>query len=286
VRILVPVHSTFGWRARDAPTTYRRYHMQSLSFPRVAVVTGAGRGIGRALALRLASDGATVVVSSRTQSELDAVVDEIEAKGGRGFAVVADALGRQSAKLPVLEAIERTGRIDMVINNVGGSAGGDHDPFTGSDEAFESTLIMNLTSAWWTTRAALPQMRDQGWGRVIFIGSGASKVSAPGSRLAYTAGKHGLAGLTRQLARDTAPYGITVNCVCPGFTNTTLVDWNSLARREGISVDEAQEVALAANVQHRILEPEELGGLVSLLVSDEGAGITGQIMSVDGGYAV
>jgi NAD(P)-dependent dehydrogenase (short-subunit alcohol dehydrogenase family) len=253
---------------------------------RVAVVTGGGRGIGRALALRLASEGLTVVVSSRTPSDLDAVVAQIEAGGGTGIAVVADALDRDSAKRPVVEAIERTGRVDVVVNNVGGVVGTHHDPFDGNDLDFENTLVMNLTSAWWTTSAALPQMREQRWGRVVFIGSGASKMSTFGGRPAYVAGKHGLVGLTKQLARDAAPHGITVNCVCPGFTNTSLIDWDAIAKRSGISVAQAQQSAFDANLQHRILEPEELGGLVSLLAGPDGGGITGQVIGVDGGYGV
>jgi NAD(P)-dependent dehydrogenase (short-subunit alcohol dehydrogenase family) len=260
--------------------------MATDSTPRVAVITGAGRGIGRALALRLASEGMTVVVSSRTPSDLDAVVSEIESAGGTAIAVVADALDRDDAKRPVVEAIDQTGRIDVVVNNVGGVIGSQHDPFSSSDIDFEQTLVMNLTSAWWTTSAALPRMREQRWGRIVFIGSGASKMSTFGGRPAYVAGKHGLVGLTKQLARDTAPHAITVNCVCPGFTNTSLIDWEAIAKRSGVSVAEAQSSAFDANVQHRILEPEELGGLVSLLAGPDGAGITGQVIGVDGGYGI
>ena len=253
---------------------------------RVAVVTGGGRGIGRAVALRLAREGLVVVVSSRTRSDLDAVVAEIEAGGGRGLAVVADALDRDEARRPVTEAIEVFGRVDVLVNNIGGSIGRDHDPFTMDDDTFERTLTMNLTSAWWTTRAAIGGMRDRGWGRVVMIGSGAARSSTPGGRLGYTAGKHGLVGLTRQLAEATAPHGITVNCVCPGWTNTSMVDWEAIAARQGVSVAEAQAGALAANVQHRILEPEELAGMICLLVGDDGGGITGQVIGVDGGYGI
>jgi len=253
---------------------------------RVAVVTGGGRGIGRAIARRLAGDGAVVVVSSRTQADLDAVVSDVGRAGGRGLAVVADAGDRADARRPVQEAFARFGRVDIVVNNVGGVVGRDHDPFTGTDDAFERTLTLNLTSAWWTTREALPHMREAGWGRVVNIGSGASKSSAPGTRVAYAAAKHGLVGFTRQLARAVAPHGITVNCVCPGWTNTSMVDWAAIAARGGVTVEEAQAEALAANLQHRILEPEELTGMVALLAGDEGAGITGQVISVDGGYGV
>ncbi|MBM3658145.1 MAG: SDR family oxidoreductase [Actinobacteria bacterium] len=253
---------------------------------RIAVVTGGGRGIGRATALRLAREGHAVVVSSRTQSDLDAVVAQIEADGGRGLAVVADALDRDGARRPVTAAIEAFGGVDVLVNNVGGSVGRDHDPFTMDDDTFERTLTMNLTSAWWTTSAALGGMRDRGWGRIVMIGSGAARSSTPGGRLGYTAGKHGLVGLTRQLAQATARHGITVNCVCPGWTNTSMIDWQAIAARQGVTVEEAQSEALAANAQGRILEPEELTGMISLLVGDDGGGITGQVIGVDGGYAI
>lgn len=253
---------------------------------RVAVVTGGGRGIGRAIAKRLAADGATVIVSARTGADLDAVVAEIEAAGGRAAAVVADAMDRDGARQPVLQAIDRFGRIDILINNVGGSSAGNHDPFDGDDDAFENTLTLNLTSAFWTTRAALNSMRDRGWGRIISIGSGASKSSTKAGSWGYTSAKHGLVGFTRQLAHAAAPHGITVNCVCPGWTNTSLVDWDQIAQRRQISVEAAQQVAFDACAQGRILEPEELTPMIALLAGDDGMGITGQVISVDGGYGL
>jgi NAD(P)-dependent dehydrogenase (short-subunit alcohol dehydrogenase family) len=249
----------------------------------VAVVTGGGRGIGRAIALRYAREGATVVLSSRTQSDLDAVVAQIADEGGAAaVAVVADASDRDDARRPVREAIERFERVDILVNNVGGSVGRHHDPFTGDDESFERTLVLNLTTAWWTTREALPGMRERGFGRVISIGSGASKRAA--ASLAYTTAKHGLVGFTKQLAQITGRTGITVNLLCPGWTNTSLLDFEKVAKRAGTSVEEAVESAEAESAQHRVLEPEELTGMATLLASDEGAGITGQVISVDGGY--
>jgi NAD(P)-dependent dehydrogenase (short-subunit alcohol dehydrogenase family) len=238
---------------------------------RVAVVTGAGRGIGRAIALRYAAEGATIVVSARTASDLDAVVSE----AGSGTPVVADALNGDGARRPVHAALEQFGRVDILVNNVGGNAGGNLDPFAADDVAFLRTLTLNLTSAWWASSAAIPAMRDRGFGRIINIGSGASKRAA--ASVAYTTAKHGLVGFTRQLAAATAPHGITVNCLCPGWTNTS-------------ALDRAPEAMLARaeeeNLQRRILEPEELGGMATLLAGPDGAGITGQVISVDGGYRV
>jgi NAD(P)-dependent dehydrogenase (short-subunit alcohol dehydrogenase family) len=240
---------------------------------RIAVITGGGRGIGRAIAQRFAREGATVVISSRTAADLDAVLAAVVGAGGApGLAVVADASDRDDARRPVQEALERFGRVDVLVNNVGGSVGRHHDPFTGDDASFEDTLTLNLTSAWWTTRAALPAMRDQGSGRIINIGSGASKHAA--ASLGYTTAKHALVGFTRQLAKATGTSGITVNLLCPGWTNTSLLDLDDRTRAK----------AEAENAQHRVLEPEELAGMATLLASDDGAGITGQVIGVDGGY--
>jgi NAD(P)-dependent dehydrogenase (short-subunit alcohol dehydrogenase family) len=249
---------------------------------RVAVVTGGGRGIGRAIALRYAREGATIVVSSRTASDLDAVVEQARRDGGDGLAVVADAGDRDSAQQPVRAALEQYGRVDVLVNNVGGSVGRGHDPFTGDFESFESTLTLNLTSAWWTSKAALPSMRDRRFGRIVNIGSGASKRASAG--LAYTAAKHGLVGLTRQLAQAVGELGITVNCLCPGWTNTSLVDWDRIARAKGVTPEQAEASSARESAQNRVLEPEELAGMAALLASAEGGGITGQVISVDGGY--
>jgi NAD(P)-dependent dehydrogenase (short-subunit alcohol dehydrogenase family) len=249
----------------------------------VAVVTGGGRGIGRAIALRYAREGATVVISSRTQSDLDEVVGQIAGEGGPpALAVVADASDREDARRPVRVATEELGRVDILVNNVGGSRGRGHDPFDGDDASFEDTLVLNLTSAFWTTREALPGMRERGFGRVISIGSGASKRAA--GTVGYTTAKHGLIGMTKQLALSAGEHGITVNLLCPGWTNTSLLDFEKVAKRAGTTVDEAMAVAHADNAQHRVLEPEELTGMATLLASDDGAGITGQVISVDGGY--
>ena len=251
---------------------------------RIAVVTGGGRGIGRAIALRYAREGATVIVSARTKSDLEDVVTQMQRDGGNGRAVVADAMNRDDAREPVRAALREFGRLDILVNNVGGSGGSRHDPFEGDDETFENTLALNLTSAFWTTREALPAMRTQRYGRIVNIGSGASKHS--GANLAYVAAKHGLAGYTKQLAAAAAPHGITVNLLCPGWTATSLIDWDVIGRARGISADEAKAWASSFALQNRVLEPEELTGMATLLVAGDGLGITGQVISVDGGYKV
>ncbi len=253
---------------------------------KTAVVTGGGRGIGRAIALEMARWGADVVVSSRTLGQLEGVVGEVEAIGRRGLAVVADALDRDASKEPVRAAMAEFGACDILVNNVGGGAPlrGSQNAFTHDDDVFEANLALNLTSAYWTTREALPHMRESGYGRILTIGSGYAKRS--GGALAYSTAKHGLIGFTRALAHDTAAYGITVNCLCPGWTNTALVDWEAMGKAAGISAEEAHAMRAAENLQNRVLEPEELGPMAALLAAPESAGITGQVISVDGGYKV
>jgi NAD(P)-dependent dehydrogenase (short-subunit alcohol dehydrogenase family) len=246
---------------------------------RTAVVTGGGRGIGRAIALGLAAEGVTVAVVSRTKEELDAVVAEAKERGGDGIALVVDCTDGPALKRAVAEAHGGAG-LDILVNNVGGLIGEpeklaalDHD-----DELFERNLFLNLTSAYYATRAALPRMVDGGYGRVISIGSGYA--AHGGGTISYSAAKHGLVGLTRALAYQ-VPAEITVNCLCPGWTNTAVLDWNGPEGRAG-----AQAKAAVHTVQGRVLEPEELAPMAVLLAGPDGAGITGQTISVDGGYKV
>jgi NAD(P)-dependent dehydrogenase (short-subunit alcohol dehydrogenase family) len=250
---------------------------------RIAVVTGGGRGIGRAIALRFAREGAAVVVSSRTRKDLADVMAEIKGGGGDGLIVVADAMERTSARAPVIQALEHFGRVDVLVNNVGGVVG-DHDMFGGGDDSFEATLVLSLTSAWWTTSAALPAMRDNGFGRIINIGSTESLRANAGCPPAYVAAKHGIAGLTRQLAQDAGTRGITVNCICPGWTNTSMIDFGVIGQSMGLTAAEARADAARQCAQNVVLEPDEIAGMALFLASPDGTRVTGQIISVDGGY--
>jgi len=254
---------------------------------KVAVITGGGRGIGRAIALRLANEGAAVVVSSRTETEIADTVARAEALGVKGLAVIANAMDRNSAREPVLRALGEFGRVDILVNNVGGLVG-THATFgdgsDGADDSFEATMVLNVTSAWWATAQALPAMRAAGFGRVINIGSTESLLANPGCPPAYIAGKHAIAGLTKQLAQDVGDSGITVNCICPGWTNTSMVDFEAMAAHTGMSVNQVRAHAEEMSAQKCILDPEDIAAMTAYLASDEGKRITGQVISVDGGY--
>ena len=253
-----------------------------------ALVTGGGRGIGRAIALEFAREGAAVAVSSRSKGELDAVVAEVEALGSKGLAIESDAMVREQCYAAVQAVTDRFGRLDILVNNVGGVLFGqgpqDQDPFTHDDDLFLENLTLNLVTHYWTTRAALPGMRERQFGRVISIGSGYAKTS--GGPLGYTTAKHGVVGMTHSLAGQVAPHGITVNCLCPGWTNTKLIEIERIAQRLGTDVAGAKAFLGRDNLLGRILEPEEVAPMAALPAAPESAGITGQVISVDGGYRV
>lgn len=246
---------------------------------RIALVTGGGRGIGRAIALAFARAGCDVAVSSRTMSELEAVVDEIREQGSRGLAIRADVMSNEDIQAAVAAVVGEFGRIDILVNNAGGGV-----PNPDPDQAFIDNIMLNLVSAERAARAALPHMLQHGYGRIINIGSGYAKRS--GGDPAYTAAKHGLIGLTRAIAARVATQGVTVNCLCPGWTNTQLVDWDNLGSFWNTDAEGARKRAGAEALQNRVLEPEELGPMAALLASPQAAGITGQVISVDGGYGV
>ena len=255
---------------------------------KTAWVTGAGRGIGRSIALAMAGAGASLGLSSRTVEELDAVADEIALAGGKAFAVTADALSLDSTLAAASAIADSLGTIDILVNNAGGGVSPRRDPELSpaalDDFAFMDNVDLNLFSAYRASQAVLPAMLEQGDGRIINIGSGYAKRSGGG--LAYSAAKHGLIGLTRAMAANVATRGVTINCLCPGWTNTQLVDLDLMADMAKTDVATIKARIEAENLQKRILEPDELGPMAVLLAAPESYGVTGQVISVDGGYGV
>jgi NAD(P)-dependent dehydrogenase (short-subunit alcohol dehydrogenase family) len=236
--------------------------------------------------LRSPDSGADVAMASRSLSELKEVAREIRDRSTRGFTVVIDVMSREGITAGVDEAARKLGGLDILVNNAGVVAQNpaDLDPLNHDPQAFEDNLFLNLTQAFYATHAALPYMIKQKWGRIISIGSGYAKNG--GGPLAYSAAKHGLIGMTRSLAYTAAPHGINVNVLCPGWTNTKLVNWNVLGEMMGTSAENAKRSAESQNIQKRIVEPDELGAMAAMLSSDAASAVTGQVISVDGGFMV
>jgi 3-hydroxybutyrate dehydrogenase len=249
---------------------------------RVALVTGAGRGIGRASALALAAAGSPVVLAARSTDELDAVVSEIRAAGGEAEALACDLGQREQTTALVERAASAFGPLDVLVNNAGIGSSADPRPLAEFRDAFwDETLEVNLTAPYLLSKAALPHMRAQRWGRIVTVASINGRIPSPFSG-AYVASKHGVIGLMRTLALEHAGEGITVNCVNPGPVRTRVNDKRIAFDAERLGLDvEAYERGLTP-VGGR-LEPEDIAPLVVYLASDAARMITGQAYNVDGG---
>ena len=226
--------------------------------------------------------------SRREVAELNNVVGEISSLGSVGLAVEADAMSLSDTLACVQQIQAEFGGLDILVNNAGGGVPPRQDDGFEAAEADEFNFIdnvdLNLFSAYRASAAVLPGMFGTGDGRIINIGSGYAKRS--GGELAYSAAKHGLIGLTRSMAAKVAAKGVTVNCLCPGWTNTQLVDLDRIAARNNVDVATIRTKIESDNLQKRMLEPDELGPMAALLAAPESRGITGQVISVDGGYGV
>lgn len=251
---------------------------------KIALITGGGRGIGRAIALAFARDGAQVAVAARSIDQVERVAQEITDQGSmKALPVVCDVSDIASVVEMFARVKASLGRSpDILVNNAGVA---ESAPIIKTDNEFwHRHLAINLTGTFYCTRAALPQMIEGGWGRVINIASIAGKIGAP-YIAAYSASKHGVLGLTRSAALEVAAKGITVNAICPGYVDTDMTTRaiENITKKTGIQAEYAMDSIKKMSPQNRLVEPEEVAALASLLASDEGRGINGQAINVDGG---
>ena len=242
---------------------------------KVAIVTGGGRGIGRAIALKLAEVGATVVVNDVGEAEpAESVVDEIKAMGRQSLAILADVSLAKDVTRLVEITVSTYGKVDILVNNAGITR--DHLLLRMTDDDWDKVLRVNLRSVFLCTRAVLKHMAKQRWGRIISISSVIGVVGNPG-QANYASAKAGIIGFTRTIAKEMASRGITANAIAPGFIETGMT--------QQLKEEWKQEL------QKRIPagyfgSPRDVAEAVAFLASEEARYITGQVLGVDGGMAI
>jgi 3-hydroxybutyrate dehydrogenase len=251
---------------------------------KIALITGGGRGIGRAIAFAFAREGADVAVCARTEDEVRHVAEEVRAECGvRAIHAVCDVADVESVRAAFSLVSEEFGRgADILVNNAGIA---ESAPVVKTkDEFWQRHLSINLSGTFHCMRAALPSMIEHGWGRIINMASIAGKAGAP-YIAAYSASKHGVLGLTRSCALEVATKGITVNAICPGYVETDMTERaiSNITTKTGKPTSEARAIIEQMSPQKRLITTEEVAALALLLASHEGRGINGQAINVDGG---
>jgi 3-oxoacyl-[acyl-carrier protein] reductase len=244
---------------------------------RVALVTGAGKGLGKAFCLRLAEEGADIVAVTRADTEgLEKTAKEIRSLGREVLAAKVDVSREEDTLSMAAQALERFGRIDVLVNNAAYYYGVARKAFTEiSLEEWDRMMAVNVKGPWLCTRAVFPNMKERGKGKIINL---ASEVFFTGSQgfVHYVSSKGGVIGLTRALAIELGPYGICVNAVAPGYTDTE-------ASR---TIADVSKYDISRTPLKRLERPEDVVGIVAFLASDESDFITGQTVLVDGGRAM
>jgi len=249
---------------------------------RGAVITGGGRGIGKAIARYLAEAGAAVVVTARSTDQIEDVAAELKADGFQAHAVTCDVSDEDAVQVMADEARGLLGTVDILVNNAGIAPSNAVKRLT--LEEWNRVQSINVTGTFLCSRAFLQGMLDRQWGRIVNI---ASVAGLRGSKYiaAYCASKHAQIGFTRALAAEVADQGITVNAICPGYVDTPMTDYSvvQITEKAGVSPEEALQHILATSPQKRLIRPEEIAAVALMLCRKDGEGISGQAIAIDQG---
>ncbi|HUJ41947.1 MAG TPA: SDR family NAD(P)-dependent oxidoreductase, partial [Candidatus Acidoferrales bacterium] len=250
------------------------------------IITGGGRGIGRAIALRFAEEGAAVLVAARTASELETVAQEVRAAGGKAATVVADVTQEAGCEQIYRRAMEEFEGVEILVNNAGVFG-----PVAAAQnitaEQWDAVMAANLRGAFLMSRQVIPGMLERARGVILNVSSVAAKL-AFGYNAPYAASKAGLVALTRTLAGETSPHGVRVNAICPGPVPETRMSQQigeGLGKIFGLEPQAVLEGAMKGILQGRGQTASEVAAAAAFLCSDEAAAITGQALNVDGGMA-
>ncbi len=241
---------------------------------RIAIITGSGQGIGKAIALTLAQRGATVIINDLKQELAESALADVRAQGGDGLAIAADVTDAAQVDAMVKQVLDAYGKVDILVNNAGTTR--DNLIMRMSEEEFDFIIRTNLKSAWLCSKAVIRPMMRKRYGRIVNMSSASGRIGQAG-QTNYSASKAGMIGLTKALAREVASRGVTVNAVAPGLIKTALTEKMP---------QEAMDWLLNLVPVGRAGEVADVAYVVGFLVAEEAGYITGQVISVDGGLVM
>lgn len=238
---------------------------------KIAIVTGAGRGIGAAIAMKLAAEGATVVIADLVEENANQVVEAITVAGGKAMAQIANSADQEAVQAMFANVVEAYGTVDIIVNNAGINR--DAMLHKMDKNQWDSVIAVNLTGVFYCTQEAAKIMRDKGYGRIVNIAS--ASVNGNFGQANYAAAKAGVVGLTKTAAKELAQKGVTANAICPGFIETDMT--KSIPEK-------AWDMMVSKIPMGYVGKPIEVANLVAFLASDEAAYITGEMIHVGGGF--